>query len=413
MAEVAIIGAIVATASSIASFVQNEKARSEAKNAANNSLGQGALSLGRSKFVSEITGKFQELSLQSETVFEIDSHLTKLEQRITTILSDYTSLLNQVSIVSTLMLGVATATFGSLLGNTTDQPQWKVNMYVISCVLTVCLSVYSVIESFFLSIHIYAEESRFIAGLYPHRETGARSFNLDTLTGLSSSYSTVIVTFFLSFLTFSVTIMSMLYIGLGLSNNVLGYDNTTVLSHSAIFKKQEEMDLSKLEPEFQSIAFTMTLLIVVTYLTILYFFLSRYINYVRCPYTARYCGRKCCHREIGGAPLEDPMHFTAAEFERIQTTLGTEFEKWNRMHEQFISRYEKCLIIQQDCPDTWDYVDIDYEIYMYKAFKAQLQSQYKKLQQMRLLQVTAVYTRNDLNLVGDWQLVGADTPIKF
>ena len=75
--------------------------------------------------------------------------------------------------------------------------------------------------------------------------------------------------------------MSMLYIGLGLSNNVLGYDNTTVLSHSAIFKKQEEMDLSKLEPEFQSIAFTMTLLIVVTYLTILYFFLSRYINYVR------------------------------------------------------------------------------------------------------------------------------------
>ena len=100
------------------------------------------ITLGRDEFIREITVWFEQISLHTNTIVDYDSYLTKLEQRISTILSDYTALLNQVSIVSTLMLGVATATFGALLGNTDDQVQWKVNMYVISCVITICLSVY-------------------------------------------------------------------------------------------------------------------------------------------------------------------------------------------------------------------------------------------------------------------------------
>ena len=138
-----------------------------------------AILLGREIFIREIAGKFKTISLQTNHLEKLQEILIQLESRVTSILSDYTSLLNQISIVSTLMLGVVVAILGALLGNTEDQPPWKVNMYVVSCILSICFSIISVIESFFLSIHIYAEESKFTAGLYPHRSTGTRTFNLE------------------------------------------------------------------------------------------------------------------------------------------------------------------------------------------------------------------------------------------
>lgn len=110
------------------------------------------LALSREDYKKEISGDFQTITNRTQSLTELQAILTQLESRITSILSDYTALLNQISIVSTLMLGVATATFGALLGNTEDQPSWKINLYVISCVMTVCLSILSVIESFFLFI---------------------------------------------------------------------------------------------------------------------------------------------------------------------------------------------------------------------------------------------------------------------
>jgi len=401
--------AIVGTISSILTLAQAYKMHQQSTKQANDSLIQGHDSLikaqqslrqgqvdaeatilleGRDRFTKKITGEFEEISLQTNVIREIDSHLTKLEQRITTILSDYTALLNQVSIVSTLMLGVATATFGSLLGNTEDQPKWKVNMYVISCVITICLSVYSVIESFFLSIHIYAEESKFIAGQYPHRDTGTRSFNLDTLVGLSSSYSRVIVTFFVSFLSFSLTILSMMYIGLGLSLYILGQDVRKIKSQTNTFLDVKDISLSEVEPEFQGIAFSMTCIVVVTYVIIIWLFITSYRKNVMCP---KWCGADC-YRES----LKQPMRFTASEFERIQIELNHQFDDWSVLYKNFLRYYEKC-IIKEDCEGSWGYGDIEYEKFIYRSFKRQLQAQRIILKQIRLLQITDLELRSHLS----------------
>ena len=146
----AAVGVIAAVMTMSQAYSQHQKSTEQGRQ----TLDQGEearqttlLLEGRDRFTKQINGEFEEISLQTNIIREIDSHLTKLEQRITTILSDYTALLNQVSIVSTLMLGVATATFGSLLGNTEDQPKWKVNLYVISCIFTI-ISVYLTSYSF-------------------------------------------------------------------------------------------------------------------------------------------------------------------------------------------------------------------------------------------------------------------------
>jgi len=388
----AAVGVIAAVMSMSQAYSQHQKSTEQGRQ----TIEQGEearqatiLLEGRDRFTKKINGEFEEISLQTNIIREIDSHLTKLEQRITTILSDYTALLNQVSIVSTLMLGVATATFGSLLGNTEDQPKWKVNLYVVSCIFTICLSVYSVIESFFLSIHIYAEESKFIAGQYPHRDTGARSFNLDTLVGLSSSYSRVIITFFVSFLSFSLTILSMMYIGLGLSLNVLGDDPRKIKSQTDKFVDVQTIKLSVAEPGFQGVAFTMTCIVVITYVIILWLFATNYRKNIMCP---KWCGDSC-YKES----LKQPMRFTATEFERIQGKLNNEFNTWNKMHAQFIALYEKCLI-DEDCQNNWDYRDVEYEKFFYRSFKRQLRVQGVILKQIRLLQVTDTNLRQEMAL---------------
>lgn len=408
---------LIGTVLTLASLYQNQKANEKSDaglrqgttelKRSKEMLKQGAIDaeattkiIGREGFIREISGKFERISLHTNTIVEFDTYLTKMEKRITTILSDYTALLNQVSIVSTLMLGVATATFGALLGNTDDQAQWKVNMYVISCVITICLSVYSVIESFFLSIHIYAEESKFIAGLYPHRSTGARSFNLETLKGLSSSYSAVIVAFFLSFLSFSFTILSTIYIGLGLSQYIFGTDDR--LAKYQILSDNNTRTLTELEPGFVGVAVTTTIIVIITYMTILWLFVTKYSKYIMWPNTCRQC------LQLPRESLKQPMRFTAEEFERLQNKLHNEFDAWNRSRNSFLQRYEKCLI-QEDCDSSWDYNDIVYEKDVYKLLRTQLRIQWDKLKELRLLQITDVDSRNDLELlVGETKDYGND-----
>ena len=365
----------------LAGLFQNMRANNKATIA----LAQGdqaaeatELTIARDKFVKKIYEEFKRLVLHTNTIVEYDSYLTKMEKRITTILSDYTALLNQVSIVATLMLGVATATFGSLLGNTDDQAQWKVNMYVISCVITICLSVYSVIESFFLSIHIYAEESKFIAGLYPHQDTGARSFNLDTLKGLSSSYSAVIVVFFLSFLSFSLTVLSTIYIGLGLSQSVLITDDR--LASYQLLSDNSTLKLSEMEPGFVGVAVTTTIIVIITYMTILWLFVTKYKNYIMWPNTFQRCF------QMPRESLKQPMRFTAEEFERLQNKLHAEFDIWNKLKDEFIHEYEQSQTLD------------DFETDIFDLIKAELELQAGKLKQLRLLQITDTRRRNELGL---------------
>ena len=330
---------------------------------------QGRRSLRHDEFTSQITAAFTEVSQQTDTIVSLNENLSVVERRITAILSDYTSLLNQVSIVSTLMLGVATATFGSLLGNTDDQPQWKVNMYTISCILTICLSLYSVIESFFLSIHIYAEESRFISGVNSQYDKSYRFFDLKSLNGLSATYSSIIFTFFMSFMTFPLTLLSMTYLGLGLSGDIVKPDASRVMERSDIFLGVVPTTLDKLEYNFQSIAFSMTLLIILVYAGFLWKFFSTYYRYILWP---NLCRTKCfcCVNKS----LKDPMRFSAREFTRINEIIEKEDLKWRRLYEKFERETNESLTLREE--------------YIFESFRTQLSSQLKKLKQLRKLHLT-------------------------
>ena len=359
----------------------------------------------RESFNKEISSDFQTIENQTKSLVDLQVILEQLESRITSILSDYTALLNQISIVSTLMLGVATATFGALLGNTEDQPAWKVNMYVISCVFTVCFSIISVIESFFLSIHIYAEESKFTAGLYPHQRTGTRSFQVDMLKGLSKSYSGSIVTFFFSFLFFSVNILGVVYIGLGKSMYVLGKDDRLYTLNSGRFINNTTATVSEIEPEYTTIAFTMTIVVGLTYLTIIWLFMTTYRKYILWPKRLL----ECCGMDKES--LKEPMRITAEEFQRLQGDLHEEWVVWEYAFKQFLYKYEKIYDrkhwegrdLQREPSDDdtgWNYIDVEYEIYIFNAYREQLKIQRKTLVQLRMLQVSDKEKRRELNLSG-------------
>lgn len=357
----------------------------------------------RESFNKEISSDFQTITNQTKSLTDLQVVLAQLESRITSILSDYTALLNQISIVSTLMLGVATATFGALLGNTEDQPSWKVNMYVISCVFTVCLSILSVIESFFLSIHIYAEESKFTAGLYPHQITGTRSFQVDMLKGLSKSYSGSIVTFFMSFLFFSANILGVVYIGLGKSMYILGNDTRLYTRNSGRFINSTTATVSEIEPEYTAIAFTMTIVVGLTYLTILWLFVTTYRKYILWPKRLL----ECCGMDKES--LKEPMRVTAEEFQRLQENLHDEWGIWEHVFNQFLYKYEKIYdkkhwegrdLKREPSDDRtgWNYIDVDYEMYIFNAYREQLRIQRKTLVQLRMLQVSDKEKRRELNL---------------
>ena len=362
------------------------------------------LMLGREEFTREITGAFKTIGNQTMHLEKLQEILIHLESRITSILSDYTSLLNQISIVSTLMLGVATAIFGALLGNTEDQPSWKVNMYVISCVLTICFSIVSVIESFFLSIHIYAEESKFTAGLFPHRDTGTRIFALDSLKGLSKSYSASILTFFMSFMFFSTALLSVIYIGLGKSMYILGEDDRSYKDSSDRFTDATAKDVSAVEPGYTAVAFTTTLIVIITYTIILGLFATKYRKYVLWPQKML----ECCGMDKES--LKEPMRETANDFERIQIELHNEFDTWQQVFDNFIQKYDRIYAPQHwqnrdldreaSSEETgWNYADVTYEIFVYQSFREQLVIQRKMLVQMRMLQVTDKAKRVELNFV--------------
>ncbi len=357
------------------------------------------LILGREEFTREITGGFKTIGNQTMHLEKLQEILIHLESRITSILSDYTSLLNQISIVSTLMLGVATAIFSALLGNTEDQPSWKVNMYVISCVLTICFSIVSVIESFFLSIHIYAEESKFTAGLFPHRATGTRIFALDSLKGLSKSYSASILTFFMSFLFFSTSLLSIIYIGLGKSMYILGEDDRYYKDSSDRFSNVQSKKVSEIEPEYTGIAFTMTLIVIFTYAIILGLFATKYRKYVLWPQKILdYCG-------MDKESLKEPMRETTNDFERIQIELHNEFDTWQRLFDDFTQQYDPIYAPHhgqnraREVEMDGNYADDASNIYVYQSFREQLVIQRKMLVQMRMLQVTDKAKRVELNFI--------------
>jgi hypothetical protein len=270
--------------------------------------------LSSSKKLDKIFSNIQDLiSLKNE-----------LEERVTCILSDYTQLMNQVSLVATLMLIVTSGTLGSLLGNTENQVKWKIDIFVISCVFTMIISVCAVVESFFTSMLIYESEAKFSAGMMS--KNTLRTFNSEELASINKSFAFVVITFFLSFLTFPFTILSMIYVGLGLSNFDIGGDSR-MAAMNPVFNASINT-LSSFEPEYVSIALTLSSLIAMFYILFLWRFFGTYLKWIAWP-----CDCCCILKKT---LLLTPLIVTTEEYDELQDKLHGFIAKWCETYNTFI-----------------------------------------------------------------------------
>lgn len=258
-------------------------------------------------------------------------------------LSDYTQMINQVSIVATLTLAMALNAFGSLLGNTDNQPMWKISLFTISCVGTTLFSILSVLESFFLSIHINQVEARFASGTYPHvmrTSTSIRKFHIADLVHLNSTFNFIVVTFFIAFLSFSTTLLGSIYLGLGLSNNVFEDDTRQAVPPELFphdFPNAKTVPLYKLEPGFVPIASMLTTIVVTVYVIIGYQFFTVYVNYIHARSLISFLlifG--CQHPEYNSHNAKKPIRIAAEKFNNLQKDIFKKIQKWRDSTESFL-----------------------------------------------------------------------------
>ena len=286
-----------------------------------------------------ITTSSKKLDKIFENIQDLISLKNELEERVTCILSDYTQLMNQVSLVATLMLIVTSGTLGALLGNTENQVKWKIDMFVISCVFTMIISVCAVVESFFTSMLIYESEAKFSAGMMSRE--GLRTFNSKELTSINKSFAFVVITFFLSFLTFPFTILSMGYVGLGLSNFNIGGDSR-IAAMNPVFNASINT-LSFFEPEYVSVALSLTCLVAVFYLLFLWRFFSTYLKWIAWPWD-------CCGI-LKQTLLLTPLIVTTQEYDELQDELHTFIGNWFKMYRTFNTELETAQIAMLNEPN--------------------------------------------------------------
>lgn len=252
-----------------------------------------------------------------------------MEERIRHVLSDYTQMVNQVGIIATLTLGIALGAFGSLLGNIDDQPEWKKTLFVSSIVATSLLSVAAVIESFFLSIHINQVEAKFTAGVTGNY-ANIRAFDSDDLIKLNDTFTFIMLTFFLSFITFGTTMAGSVYLGLGVSNSIFDPDNRLISDMGNIVNVTDGIrPISEIESDFQSTAFWTTFSIVIFYGLLTVRFLSKYIYYIhwkgclRCVLFLGFQGRSA-----STSSMRLPIRIAADKYNEIQQNIATKTTEW-------------------------------------------------------------------------------------
>jgi hypothetical protein len=252
-----------------------------------------------------------------------------MEERIRHVLSDYTQMVNQVGIIATLTLGIALGAFGSLLGNIDDQPEWKKTLFVSSIVATSLLSVAAVIESFFLSIHINQVEAKFTAGVTGNY-ANIRAFDSDNLIKLNDTFTFIMLTFFLSFITFGTTMAGSVYLGLGVSNSIFDPDNRLINGMGNIVNVTDGIrPISEIESDFQSTAFWTTFSIVIFYGLLTVRFLSKYIYYIHwkgCLRCVLFIGLQGLSASTSSMRL--PIMIAADKYNEIQHNIATKTTEW-------------------------------------------------------------------------------------
>lgn len=175
---------------------------------------------------------------------------------------------------------------------------------------------------------------------------------------------------------------------------ILGEDDRYYKDSSDRFSNVQSKKVSEIEPEYTGIAFTTTLIVIITYAIILGLFATKYRKYVLWPKKML----SCCG--IDKESLKEPMRETANDFERIQIELHNEFDRWQRLFDDFTQQYDP-IYAPQNREVEPNYTDDASNMYVYQAFREQLVIQRKSLVQMRMLQVTDKAKRVELNFVAD------------
>jgi hypothetical protein len=275
-----------------------------------------------------------------DNIFALVELREEMEERISSILSDYTQMVNQVALVSTLTLGMALGAFGSLLGNTDGQPEWKKHIFVVSSVVSSLCAIVAVLESFFLSIHINQIEARFAAGIYPHlcKEcddgTPRRQFETSELSNFNADFNFIVFVFFGSFFSFAVTLLSSVYLGLGLSDSIfLPDDGPLPPAYTEIYPNFTK--ISQVEIHYTEYSKYTTIAVFAVYGLLLIRFFSKYLNYIHSRRLLKlvvyFCG---CERYTSN--LKTPMIHVATKFNELQKQISEEAKEWYKSNQKFI-----------------------------------------------------------------------------
>lgn len=263
----------------------------------------------------------------------------KQADTITSILSDYTEIVNQVSVVATLTLGAAVGLYSVLIGSESYfHPEWKQMLLCISSIFTVAFSVTSVVESFFLGVRVDQIEARFLAGVYPHIDPvtdNTRSFDPTVLKDINSVFNIILVTFFTSFLSFAFSILAVAYIGMGRSNSIWSLDERTVTTdfNGNIFQMSVAgQSVSDLEPGYLMAVWVSNIIILVTYVIIFWRFFQSHAEQINARSLMRFSILCCCAKpeEYVETTMYTPIEYAADKFNNLQKDITANAQKWQQ-----------------------------------------------------------------------------------
>ena len=301
--------------------------------------------------------------LRQQTAFEAIEKLVSIREthgtRITSIISDYVQMIQQMSVVTTLTLGMSVGLFGALIGGQFFlHPDWKNVLFAISSIVTISFSIISVLESFFLGVHLNQVEARFTAGVYPSvnvdtkrplnkqnqyntDNTTARTFDPIELENMNATFNWILLTFFLSFVSFAFSLLGVAYLGLGVSNSIWGEDHRQIneLYTTGIFQNDTRFPgtVSSVEPAFLSLSWSVTGIVTLSYLVVLWRFFDSYAKKLYAKDLIRFMAICGCNDSSGitiNSNALTPIEFSAEQFNLYQkkiTERAVEYEQIQNM----------------------------------------------------------------------------------
>lgn len=335
----------------------------------------------------EMRLKMMELHFQhQQSAFESIERLIGIRERhgerITTILSDYVQMIQQMSVVTTLTLGMAVGLFGALIGGQFYlHPDWKNALFTISSMITISFSIISVLESFFLGVQLNQVEARFIAGVYPninldddvdvtnqthttgsHKKLKPRVFNVNELDDMNATFNFILLTFFLSFFSFAFSLLGTTYLGIGMSNSIFKKDKRLITdAYSAnIFANDTRFPgtVSSVEPSYLTLSWIVTALVIGSYIVVTLRFFRSYAKKFYAKDLIRFMAICMCS-ESKGLSVNDnvltPIELSANQFNDYQIAItrkaieyfGIQAQSVNNI-EHICNDFKKLPSIQRD-----------------------------------------------------------------